>query len=88
MWQFIKVEDQEELPDVLESEILVSCTHDHKGVFYNNTRKLPVPRSRNMIEISGLYPSSHMTFDEGYRPEPSVIYQTPWYWIVKLRGTG
>ena len=31
-------------------------------------------RSRNMTDNSGLYPSSKDTFDEGYRPEVSVIY--------------
>ena len=37
----------------------------------NNTSKIPVPRRRNVNDVSGLYPSD---FDEGHRPEASVIF--------------
>ena len=54
----------------------------------NTTIKIPVPRSRNINDVSGLQYTLHnksfdektKSFDEGYRPEISVIFL--------LRGNG
>ena len=44
------------------------------GQMQNNTRKISVPNSRNIKNVSSLYSLSKVTSDKGYNPEPSLIF--------------
>ena len=40
----------------------------------HNARTIPVPQTRNITDVSGIYLSSKLCFDAGFRPETSVIF--------------